>query len=126
VHRTLADIVVGGRRLFRAHGKGERSMGSPTRELCVTFLAAMVIHITSSDDMRAEFEVYKRHVTPKRQLTFNSKHGNASQKTELFDMLAVHVVHACSWLGHYCTSRKVSGSIPDEVNEYFSIYLIIS
>jgi hypothetical protein len=29
------------------------------------------------------------------------------------------------WLRHYATSRKVEGSKPDEVNEFFSIYLIL-
>jgi hypothetical protein len=28
-------------------------------------------------------------------------------------------------LSHYATSRKVAGSRPDEVNEFFSIYLIL-
>jgi hypothetical protein len=28
------------------------------------------------------------------------------------------------WLRHYATSRKVAGSRPDEVNSFFSIYLI--
>jgi hypothetical protein len=31
-----------------------------------------------------------------------------------------------SWLGHYATNRKVAGSRPDEVNELFSIYIILS
>jgi hypothetical protein len=29
------------------------------------------------------------------------------------------------WLKHYVTSREVASSIPDEVNEFFSIYLIL-
>jgi hypothetical protein len=29
------------------------------------------------------------------------------------------------WLGHYATSRKVMGSRPDEMNGFFSIYLIL-
>jgi hypothetical protein len=29
------------------------------------------------------------------------------------------------WLRHYATSRKVAGSRPEEVNEFFSIYLIL-
>jgi hypothetical protein len=29
------------------------------------------------------------------------------------------------WLRHYVTSRKVAGSRPDEVNEFYSIYLIL-
>jgi hypothetical protein len=29
------------------------------------------------------------------------------------------------WLRHYATSRKVAGSRPDEVNESFSIHLIL-
>jgi hypothetical protein len=33
--------------------------------------------------------------------------------------------HASYWLICYTTSRKVSGSRPDEVNEFFSIYLIL-
>jgi hypothetical protein len=32
-----------------------------------------------------------------------------------------HVV----WLRHYAASRKVAGSKPNEVNEFFSIYLIL-
>jgi hypothetical protein len=28
-------------------------------------------------------------------------------------------------LRHYVTSRKVTGSRPDEVNDFFSIYLIV-
>jgi hypothetical protein len=28
-------------------------------------------------------------------------------------------------LRHYATSQKVAGSRPDEVNEFFSIYLIL-
>jgi hypothetical protein len=30
-----------------------------------------------------------------------------------------------SWLRHYATNRKVAGSIPDEVIEFFLIYLIL-
>jgi hypothetical protein len=30
------------------------------------------------------------------------------------------------WLRHYATSREVAGSRPDEVNEFFSIHLILS
>jgi hypothetical protein len=30
-----------------------------------------------------------------------------------------------SWLNRYATSRKVAGFIPDEVIEFFSIYLIL-
>jgi hypothetical protein len=33
--------------------------------------------------------------------------------------------HAVEWLGHYATSRKIAGSRPDEVNAFFSIYLIL-
>jgi hypothetical protein len=29
------------------------------------------------------------------------------------------------WLRHYATGRKVKGSIPDEVIEFFSIYIIL-
>jgi hypothetical protein len=29
------------------------------------------------------------------------------------------------WLGHYATSQKVASSRPDEVNEHFSISLIL-
>jgi hypothetical protein len=28
------------------------------------------------------------------------------------------------WLRHFATNKKVAGSIPDEVNELFSVYLI--
>jgi hypothetical protein len=31
----------------------------------------------------------------------------------------------CSWLKQYDTSSEVSGSIPDEVIERFSIYVIL-
>jgi hypothetical protein len=32
--------------------------------------------------------------------------------------------HSVAWrLSHYATSRKVAGSRPDEVNEFFPIYL---
>jgi hypothetical protein len=31
-----------------------------------------------------------------------------------------------TWLRHYATNCKVAGSKPDEVNEFFSIYLILS
>jgi hypothetical protein len=34
-----------------------------------------------------------------------------------------HVV--AQWLRHYATGRKVVGLRPDEVNEIFSIYLIL-
>jgi hypothetical protein len=30
-----------------------------------------------------------------------------------------------NWLKHYVTSRKVAGSRPDEVNEFFLIYVIL-
>jgi ABC-type uncharacterized transport system permease subunit len=30
------------------------------------------------------------------------------------------------WLRHYATSRKVAGSTPDEVIQFFSMYLIVS
>jgi hypothetical protein len=30
------------------------------------------------------------------------------------------------WLKHSATSRKIVGSRPDEINELFSIYLILS
>jgi hypothetical protein len=30
------------------------------------------------------------------------------------------------WLRHYATSWKVAGLRPDEVNEFFSIYLILT
>jgi hypothetical protein len=32
---------------------------------------------------------------------------------------SVLILSGCSWLRHYATSRKVSGSIPDEVIELF-------
>jgi hypothetical protein len=30
-----------------------------------------------------------------------------------------------SWLRHYDTSHKVAGSRPNDVNEFFSVYLIL-
>jgi hypothetical protein len=38
---------------------------------------------------------------------------------EQFKVLSWH------WLRHYATNQKVEGSNPDEVNEFFSIYLIL-
>jgi hypothetical protein len=38
----------------------------------------------------------------------------------------VHKEHELElWLRHYATSRKVAGSRPDEVNAFFSIYIIL-
>jgi hypothetical protein len=39
--------------------------------------------------------------------------------------LNVNSDKVAEWLRHYTTSRKVMGSRPDEVNEFFSISLII-
>jgi hypothetical protein len=46
-------------------------------------------------------------------------------------IISLHRIYKCfgsqrSWLRHYATSRKVTSSRSDEVNELFSIYLILS
>jgi hypothetical protein len=39
--------------------------------------------------------------------------------------LAYYRTYGSDCLRHYATSRKVAGTRPDEVNEYFSIYLFL-
>jgi hypothetical protein len=34
-------------------------------------------------------------------------------------------VAVAEWLRNYATSQKVTGSIPDEVNEFFSIHIVL-
>jgi hypothetical protein len=37
----------------------------------------------------------------------------------------ISFVVIAKWLRHYAITRKVVGSRPDEVNEFFSIYVIL-
>jgi hypothetical protein len=47
-------------------------------------------------------------------------------KHNIPDHKAVECNFVISWLRHYATSPKVAGSNPDEVNIFFSIYLILA
>jgi hypothetical protein len=51
-----------------------------------------------------------------------SSGSEVKEKDYLFVILHVFMR---TWMGHYATSRRVVGSRPDEMNEFFSIYLII-
>jgi hypothetical protein len=47
-----------------------------------------------------------------------------SSLNSLSGLIRVHAV--AYWLRHYATSRKISGSTPEEMNDFFSSYLILT
>jgi hypothetical protein len=94
----------------------------------------------------ADFQVWSWwwYVPPNRRFACGL-HGTMSQKLAKFKCSKGYSCTVCAqwwkrfgfvvlpdtdavaqWLGHYVTSRKVAGSRPHEVNEFFSIYLILS
>jgi hypothetical protein len=52
------------------------------------------------------------------------KHKERSDRwsAQIFKNIQLIIIHniKCSWLRHYATSRKIEGSIPDEVIGFFS------
>jgi hypothetical protein len=55
--------------------------------------------------------------------SFLRAQSNAASSQESYYQILRHAVAWC--LRHYATSRKVAGSRLNEVNEFFSIYLIL-
>jgi hypothetical protein len=45
--------------------------------------------------------------------------------SQLYIALILRGVHGSIMVGGYATSRKLAGSRPDEVNEYFSTYILL-